>query len=84
MTALNWSDNPLQDAQLHIGDPKALYNILIKDQDIFEETDAFIEYVWHFIFGDQTLDIKKLLLGLIRYSSDRDCWEPLVSYPYDP
>ncbi|EIM79589.1 cytochrome P450 [Stereum hirsutum FP-91666 SS1] len=31
------------DAQLHIGDPKALYNILIKDQDVFEETDAFIE-----------------------------------------
>lgn len=35
----------LQDVQLHIGDPKPLYNILIKDHDIFEETDSIIEYV---------------------------------------
>lgn len=34
-----------QDTQLYISDPKALYNILIKDQHIFEETTNFIQYV---------------------------------------
>ncbi|EIM81571.1 cytochrome P450 [Stereum hirsutum FP-91666 SS1] len=31
------------DVHLHISDPKSLYNVLIKDQEIFEETDTFIE-----------------------------------------
>ncbi|EIM87127.1 cytochrome P450 [Stereum hirsutum FP-91666 SS1] len=31
------------DAMLHISDPKPLYNVLIKDADVWEETDAFIQ-----------------------------------------
>ncbi|EIM87128.1 cytochrome P450 [Stereum hirsutum FP-91666 SS1] len=31
------------DAQLHVSDPKAIHTILVRDQDIFEETDMFIE-----------------------------------------
>lgn len=34
-----------QDTQLYISDPKALHNILIKDQYVFEETSGFIVYV---------------------------------------
>lgn len=29
---------------LHISDPKPLYNVLIKDADVWEETDAFIQW----------------------------------------
>ena len=31
-----------------ISDPKACNNIVIKDQAIFEETEAFLEYVYSF------------------------------------
>jgi hypothetical protein len=37
-----------QDVQLVISDPKACNNIVIKDQTIFEETQAFLEYVYSF------------------------------------
>lgn len=32
----------LQDTQLYVSDPKALYHILIKDQYIYDETDQFV------------------------------------------
>ena len=31
-----------------VSDPKACNNIFIKDQAIFEETEAFLEYVYSF------------------------------------
>ena len=35
----------MQDIQLVVSDPKACNNIVVKDQAIFEETEAFILYV---------------------------------------
>ncbi|KAI0056907.1 cytochrome P450 [Artomyces pyxidatus] len=34
---------PLEDTHVMISDPKALTNILLKDQDVFDETDWFLE-----------------------------------------
>lgn len=34
-----------QDEQVYVSDPKALYHIVIKDQDVYEETEYFIQYV---------------------------------------
>jgi hypothetical protein len=34
----------MQDEQLYITDPKALHHILVKDQQIFEETSGFVAY----------------------------------------
>lgn len=28
---------------IYTSDPKALYHLLVKDQDVFEETDEFVE-----------------------------------------
>ncbi len=35
-----------QDVQLVVSDPKACNNIIVKDQAIFEETEAFLRYVF--------------------------------------
>lgn len=40
---VSWSHK--QDKQLYISDPLALSTIIVKDQEIFEETRVFIEYV---------------------------------------
>lgn len=40
---VSWSHK--QDTQLYISDPLALSTIVVKDQEIFEETRVFIEYV---------------------------------------
>lgn len=34
-----------QDEQLYVSDPRALQSIIQKDQDAFEETAVFVEYV---------------------------------------
>ncbi len=34
-----------QDEQVYVSDPKALYHIVLKDQDVFEETEYFTKYV---------------------------------------
>src|SRR6266702_755933 len=40
--------NVIQDIQLVVSDPKACNNIFIKDQVIFEETDAILRCVFSF------------------------------------
>jgi hypothetical protein len=40
-----WYGHDDKDKNLYVFDPKALHHILIKDQDIFEETAFFIECV---------------------------------------
>lgn len=41
-----------QRREIYVSDPKALHHIIIKEQDIYEETDEFIQYVNHYlIFG---------------------------------
>ena len=35
----------LQEPILYVSDPKALHNILIKEEAIFQETPEFIQYV---------------------------------------
>ena len=37
----------LQEPILYVSDPKALHNILIKEEAIFQETPEFIQYVQH-------------------------------------
>jgi hypothetical protein len=37
-----------QDIQLVISDPKAFNNIIVKDQAIFEQTEASLRYVFPF------------------------------------
>jgi hypothetical protein len=37
-----------QDIQLVVSDPKAFNNIIVKDQPIFEVTEAFLRYVFPF------------------------------------
>ena len=32
----------LQDTLLYVSDPKALYHILIKDQNVYDEPDSFV------------------------------------------
>jgi len=41
----------MQDKQLYVSDSKALHHILVKDQNVFEETQWFIQYVsYSYIF----------------------------------
>lgn len=35
----------MQDKQLYVYDPKAMHHIIVKDQDIYEETSLFISCV---------------------------------------
>lgn len=50
------STTVLQDNQLYVADPLALQNIIVKEQDIFEETSVFIEYVMHVVELDLRLE----------------------------
>jgi hypothetical protein len=44
-----------QDEQLYVSDPTALQSIIGKDQDAFEETAVFIEYVlWFCVKGSSS------------------------------
>ncbi|PCH36707.1 cytochrome P450 [Wolfiporia cocos MD-104 SS10] len=52
----------LGEQQLYISDPRALYNILVKEQDIYEETEMFIMGN-QMVFGEgliSTLDLREI------------------------
>jgi hypothetical protein len=59
----------IKDEQLYISDPRALQSILIKDQDTYDETDVFLEYVWfHMILIDGFHPIDIASLDVIKLS----------------
>lgn len=45
----------MQDEQVYLSDPHALYTVVVKDQYVFEETSMFIQYVFQVVADELTM-----------------------------